>query len=336
MLVWTECQSGIYRQRRASVWFTTAVPQRMAPLTPEWRALMAPTLHRLSSACTNCQAPFPHLVLQNLFANRLYRNLVRYFPASTEKGWRQDNRTARCRRGGLCEQWGIGTQHGSTISSSTRNDSQSIWPYAGWSVDASLEPERYRFWLDFHAAVTSEELLIALVAAFAPTLLRRYQSSQEAQHAYHRNGTAWAAGHPHARAWAHRLVHQVPLRMEYGLRRSAAGYALEPHTDICSKLVSIVLTVPDDDPHSAEHVTTPHQPSSLPQCQKKPSSTAHSSLCLLCANPAMASCLVAPATNWTVRQGQPRQVPPSLPLVVCCDCTLAVRPSHAPLFPGAK
>ena len=37
------------------------------------------------------------------------------------------------------------------------------------------------------------------------------------------------------------------LDAELGLRRSAAGYALEPHTDVCAKLISMVLVLPDEE-----------------------------------------------------------------------------------------
>jgi hypothetical protein len=207
-------------------------------LTPEWRTLLEPTMHELVASQNLRYSPYPHIALQNFFSRRLYNSIIDHFPSANEPNaaWRQDNSTARCRRGGLCEQYGIGSGANSKVGE---------WPFPRWNVDAGRAP--HRFWTDFYAALSSEDFISAWLVAFAPTLLHRYRKGKA-------QGKAHRDFHSHVfndttkqHAWARRLVRSAPLRMELGLRRSAAGYALEPHTDVCAKLISMVLTLPDED-----------------------------------------------------------------------------------------
>jgi hypothetical protein len=215
----------------------------LAALSPEWRTLLAPAMHRLHQPDSLVHNPYPHLSLHDFFSRKLYDQIIEHFPRASEHGWMQSNNTARCRRAGLCEQWGIG---------SSNDLSKKRWPFADWHLPQGSE--RRRFWAGFHEAVNSEEMLTAWVYAFASTIHLRYQQSTVRAHrelAEHINSSGIRSDPARLGVWAKRLVRKANLKMEMGLRRSAPGYALEPHTDMCAKLVSSVLMLPDDE-NSAE------------------------------------------------------------------------------------
>lgn len=211
--------------------------------TAWWSAMLAPMEHRLRSRRELYNAPYPHMILSSFFSRRLYDKLVRHFPDDREPGspWVQNNGTARCRRGGLCEQWSIGSKPPPTQHAITAEDEDAWWPFRSWHEP--LESPRRRFWRGLFRTLNSDAVRAAFLSAFHATISRRFPrgaSTRSARAAEHDEG-----GEGAIRDWATATLRNESVHMSIALRRSAAGYALEPHTDICDKLVSWVLFVPE-------------------------------------------------------------------------------------------
>ena len=194
-------------------------------------------MRRLKSGTEMQWSPYPHLSIDRFFARHLYDQIIEHFPGREVSGWKQNNNTARCRRGGLCEQWSIGTK-------GFRAESTPSWPFNGWSQSSSANTA---FWSGFHAAINSDEMMIAWLVAFAATIHPRYATSKAQAKSSPRTDVQGTLKRTRdVYAWAQRLLQSEDLQMQFGLRFSAPGYALEPHTDVCGKLVSWLLFLPDD------------------------------------------------------------------------------------------
>ena len=194
-----------------------------------WQGALAPTMARLRNGDDLHAAPYPHVLAENFFSRRLYDLIVRHFPKSHERAWMRNNNTVRCRKAGLCEQWGVGTTERPLSYNFSAPWTRDFWPFGFW--DEPVESPRRIFWRGFWRAINSDAMRASLITAFAPTIQARYNLTRAHD----------------VDAWARTFLEHEAVHVDFALRRSGAGYALEPHTDICGKVVSMVLFIPDDD-----------------------------------------------------------------------------------------
>jgi hypothetical protein len=231
--------------------YSSTIPAALeTEILPEpWNRLLGSAINRLLTVPLTTH-PYPHLLLPDFFDNTLYDAIVEHFPSAHLDAWRYSNET-RCTRQKLCRK--------RTIVSGTFAHLDNGWPFPTWH-----EPNgsaAHGFWRGFYRALNSDAMKLAWLSAFAPIIeLRQWGASD-------RGGPRWgaaaalprAAASPHASLYSNKMrdvLTSQDLQVSLSFIDLEPGYVLEPHTDICSKLISAVLMVPYRDANGSASVTS--------------------------------------------------------------------------------
>ena len=222
--------------------YSSTIPAALGTeILPEpWNRLLGSAINRLLTVPLTTH-PYPHLLLPHFFDKALYDAIVEHFPSAHLDAWRYSNET-RCTRQKLCRK--------RTIVGGAFANLDNGWPFPNWHEPYGSAA--HSFWRGFYRALNSDAMKLAWLSAFAPIIERRQWGASDS------GGPHWgaaaalprAAASPHVSLYSNKMrdvLASQDLQVSLSFIDLEPGYVLEPHTDVCSKLVSAVLMVPYGD-----------------------------------------------------------------------------------------
>ena len=159
-------------------------------------------------------APFAHAMVEGFFEHGLYGRMATHFPTDT---WQVERCVTYCPPGNRSN---IKSAKGQAAA---RDPHGAWWPWPEWKEPRHTE--RRLFWERFYGAMNASATKAAWLTLFAQTLRRRPR---------------WAAGNRH-KPWPPDLQ---SVEMGVDFLQDMRGFSLPPHTDICEKLISILIYLP--------------------------------------------------------------------------------------------